>query len=123
MAVLLSLLLQSQGACFAQSQSWTTQARAQSQVACSAGLTALTKGQTDVAIASLVRATQSDVSDPLPYALLGLALNIKGRYDEALDALHRAYKMTPKDDEIILSIGLTHYLRHDYDKALNAWRR
>ncbi len=106
-----------------QSQSWDYKAREKSQQASSAGLTALTKGYVDQAVTSLIEATNSDTSDPLPFHLLGLALAMKGRYDESLDALRKSYQLAPKVGETVLSIGCVHYLTHNYDKALNAWRK
>lgn len=108
---------------FAQTQSWDYRARERSQSLASAGVTYLSKGSTDQAISALLEATRSDPNDPIPYALLGLALDMKGRYSEALNALHHSYRMTPKVSEIVLSIGVTHYLMHNYDKAINAWRK
>ncbi|MBI4533254.1 MAG: tetratricopeptide repeat protein [Candidatus Melainabacteria bacterium] len=107
----------------AQTQSWDYRARERSQSLASAGVTYLTKGSIDQAIASLLEATRSDPADYLPYALLGLALDIKERHSEGLDALHHAYKLAPKVSETVLSIGITHYLMHNYDKAINAWRK
>lgn len=104
-----------------QSQSWDYKARERSQQAASAGLTALTKGLVDQAVASLIDATNADTNDPLPFHLLGLALAMKGRYDESLDALRKSYSLAPKVGETVLSIGVVHYLTHNYDKAINAW--
>jgi len=107
----------------AQTASWDNKARERSQTASSAALTSLTKGAVDQAISSLMEATGADPSDPLPFALLGLALDMKGRYAEAIDALHKSYRLAPKIGETALSIGFTHYLTHDYGKAINAWRK
>ena len=107
---------------FTQTQSWGYKAQEQSQAASSAGLTLLTKGSVDQAISSLLEATRLDANDPLPYALLGLALDMKGRYGEANDALHKSYNLNPKLSETVLSIAITHYLTHNYNKSINALR-
>lgn len=83
----------------------------------------LTKGQVDSAVPSLLEATGADPNDALPFAVLGLALDMKGRYQEALDALHKSWELNPKEGETAVSIGITHYLMHNYDKALEAFRR
>src|SRR5262249_57501048 len=77
-----------------QSQSWDYKARERSQQAASAGLTALTKGLVDQAVASLIVATNADTNDPLPFHLLGLAPAMKGRSDQSLDALRKSYRLS-----------------------------
>lgn len=106
----------------AQTSSWDMKGREGSQKAASAGLTALSKGQVDAGIGHLVRATSIDPGDPVPFALLGLALDMKGRYEEGLDALHKSFKLSPQVSETALSIGITHYLMNNYDKAINAFQ-
>lgn len=107
----------------AQSQSWKVQAREKSQLATSRAVTQLTHGQVDAALSSLLAATGEDPRDSLPFAILGLALDMKGRYQEALDALHKSWELNNRDGETALSIGVTHYLMHNYDKAVAAWQK
>jgi len=107
----------------AQKETWDYKVREKSQQYTSAGVDQLTKGQTDHAITLLISATHVDPTDPLPYGMLGLALDMKGRYPEGLDALLKSYQMAPTVAETVLSIGVTRYLMHDYDKAINAWRK
>jgi tetratricopeptide (TPR) repeat protein len=119
----LTALTVSAGVSSAQSQSWRVDARTHSQAATSRALTQMAHNQVDSAVSSLVEATNADASDSLPFAVLGLALDVKGRYNEALDALHKSWELNSHDSETALSIGVTHYLMHNYEKAVNAWQK
>lgn len=107
----------------AQTQHWNISGREKSQNLSSAAINQLNKGLVDQALPLLVQATQAEPKDPLPFMLLGLALDMKERYQEALDNLYKAYKNNPKLNEIVLSIGLSHYLGHNYDKAISTWEK
>ncbi len=107
----------------AQGQSWRVEPRTHSQSATSRAITQMAHNQVDSAISSLMEATSADASDSLPFAVLGLALDMKGRYNEALDALHKSWELNSRDSETALSIGVTHYLMRNYEKAVNAWQK
>ncbi|HEY9677357.1 MAG TPA: tetratricopeptide repeat protein [Drouetiella sp.] len=121
-SLLIALALVSGNQVFAQSHNWNTQARQQAENSNSRALSILTKGETvkgyvDQAIAALLRATSADPTDPVPFATLGLALDLKQRYSEALDALNKSYQLEPKSKETMLSIAITHYLGRTYAKS------
>lgn len=107
----------------AQTQHWNISGREKSQNLSSAAVNQLNKGLVDQALPLLVQATQAEPNDPLPFMLLGLALDIKGRYQESLDNLYKAHKNNPKLIETVLAIGLSQYLGHDYEKAVHSWER
>lgn len=107
----------------AQSQSWKVEERESSQRDTSLAITQLAHWQVDAAVSSLLKATGEDASDPLPFAVLGLALDMKGSYREALDALQKSWQLNSHNEETALSVGVTHYLMRDYDKALAAWQK
>lgn len=105
----------------AQTQHWNTQAREKSQRMASAALNQLILSKADEAIPLLTEGTRADPSDPLPFMLLGMALNTKGRYQEALDALKQAYALDNKARETYLTVGFSHFLSRRYEQAINIW--
>ncbi len=106
---------------FAQTQHWKTQAREKSQRLASAALNQLVLSKADLAIPLLSDATRVDPTDPLPFMLLGMALNMNGRYQEALDSLKQAYTLDSKARETYLTVGFSHYLSRRYEQAINIW--
>ncbi len=104
-----------------QTQHWNTAAREKSQRMASAALNKLVLSKTDEAVPLLVEGTHADPTDPLPFMLLGMALNIKGRYQEALDALKQAYSQDSKSRETYLTVGFSHFLSHRYEQAIAIW--
>ena len=106
---------------FAQTQHWKTQAREKSQRMASAALNQLVLSKADTAIPILIEGTQADPTDPLPFMLLGMALNMKGRYQEALDALKQSYALDSKARETYLTVGFSHFLSRRYEQAINIW--
>jgi tetratricopeptide (TPR) repeat protein len=105
----------------AQTQHWNTQAREKSQRMASAALNQLVLSKADEAIPLLTEGTRADPTDPLPFMLLGMALNMKGRYQEALDALKQAYALDSKARETYLTVGFSHFLSRRYEQAINIW--
>jgi len=107
----------------AQTQHWNTQAREKSQRLASAALNQLVLSKADEAIPVLTDATRADPTDPLPFMLLGMALNMKGRYQEALDALKQAYALDSKARETYLTVGFSHFLSRRYEQAVGVWSK
>jgi tetratricopeptide (TPR) repeat protein len=105
----------------AQTQHWNTQAREKSQRLASAALNQLVLSKVDLAIPLLTDATRADPTDPLPFMLLGMSLNMKGRYQEALDALKQAYTLDNKAKETYLTVGFSHFLSRRYEQAVGVW--
>lgn len=105
----------------AQTQHWNTQPREKSQKMASAALNQLVLSKADTAIPLLIEGTRADPTDPLPFMLLGMALNMKGRYQEALDALKQAYELDNKARETYLTVGFSHFLSRRYEQAINIW--
>lgn len=117
----LTLLICSAQFASAQTQHWNTQAREKSQRLASAAQNQLVLSKADEAIPLLIDATRADPTDPLPFILLGMALNMKGRYQEALDALKQAYSLDSKAREIYLTVGFSHFLSRRYEQAVGIW--
>ena len=112
----------------AQTHNWDIQAREKSQNANSRALNFLqrdskAKGSLDQAINLLIEGTNADPTDPVPFATLGLALDLKERYKEALEVLAKSYRMDQKSTETNLSIGVTYYMAHNFDHAVEALNR
>lgn len=107
----------------AQTQHWNTKPRETSQRLASAALNKLVLSDADGAIPLLTDATRADSTDPLPFMLLGMALNMKGRYQEALDALKQAYSLDSKARETYLTVGFSHFLSHRYEQATAVWNK
>lgn len=108
---------------YAQTQHWNTQAREKSQRLASAAQNQLVLSKAEEAIPLLTEATRADPTDPLPFMLLGMALNMKGRYQEALDALKQAYALDSKARETYLTVGFSHFLSRRYEQAAGVWSK
>ncbi|MBA3992218.1 MAG: hypothetical protein C0469_01740 [Cyanobacteria bacterium DS2.3.42] len=117
----LLLAISSTNVAFTQTQHWKTQAREKSQKLSSAALNQLVLSKADSAIPLLTEGTRADPTDPLPFMLLGMALNMKGRYQEALDALKQAYSLDSKARETYLTVGFSHYLSRRFEQAISIW--
>lgn len=115
------LAISSTNLALTQTQHWKTQAREKSQKLASAALNQLVWSKADEAIPLLTEGTRADPTDPLPFMLLGMALNMKGRYQEALDALKQAYSLDSKARETYLTVGFSHYLSRRFEQAINVW--
>ncbi|MCC6978311.1 MAG: tetratricopeptide repeat protein [Candidatus Melainabacteria bacterium] len=107
----------------AQTQHWRTAAREKSQRMASSAQNQLVLSNADAAIPLLQEGTRADATDPLPFLLLGMALNMKGRYQEALDALKQSYALDSKARETYLTVGFSHYLSHRYEQAVGVWNK
>ncbi|MBA3859657.1 MAG: hypothetical protein C0507_22350 [Cyanobacteria bacterium PR.3.49] len=107
----------------AQTQHWRTAAREKSQRLASSAQNQLVLSNADAAIPLLQEGTRADPTDPLPFLLLGMALNMKGRYQEALDALKQSYALDSKARETYLTVGFSHYLSHRYEQAVAVWQK
>jgi tetratricopeptide (TPR) repeat protein len=107
----------------AQSQTWNNGPREKSQRYASAAQNQLVMGKVEEAIILLRQGTASDPTDPLPFMLLGMSLNMKGSYQEALDALKKSYDLDNKARETYLTIGFAHYLSRRYDQAQGVWTK
>ncbi|MBC8000779.1 MAG: tetratricopeptide repeat protein, partial [Leptolyngbya sp.] len=108
---------------FSQSQAWNNGPREKSQRYASAAQNQLVMGKVEEAIILLRQGTISDPTDPLPFMLLGMSLNMRGNYQEALDALKRSYDLDTKARETYLTIGFSHYLSRRYDQAQGVWTK
>lgn len=106
-----------------QTQHWRTAAREKSQRMASSAQNQLVLSKADEAIPLLQEGTRADPTDPLPFLLLGMALNMKGRYQEALDALKQSYALDSKARETYLTVGFSHYLSHRYEQAIGVWQK
>lgn len=108
---------------YGQTQHWNTQAREKSQRLASAAQNQLVLSKAEEAIPLLTDATRADPTDPLPFMLLGMALNMRGRYQEALDALKQAYALDSKARETYLTVGFSHFLSRRYEQAVGVWSK
>ena len=87
------------------------------------GLTLLSQGQVDPAIACFRKAIEFDPSYFFGHSNLGIALLNKSEFDEAIVSFRKALEINPNSLATHINLGVAHARKGQWDEAITSYRK